>query len=124
MAAVSTAHVLVIEDDTELNRLFTKYLTAAGFQTAGIVSVSEARDWLGAFSPPDVVVLDLNLADGRGTAVLEMLSAPEFDETHVVVVSGRAFTRDCHLADYPNIDAILLKPVTPRGLTAMVRNIL
>lgn len=124
MVAVSTARVLVIEDDSELNRLFTKYLAAAGFETAGVASILEAHDWLHTDPPPDVVVLDLALTDGRGTAVLDMLQSPRFAATHVIIVSGRVFTHDCHLGEYANIDAVLMKPVTPRGLTAMVRNLI
>lgn len=114
--------ILVIEDNLELNRLFSKYLRSTGKTVVGLTSVAEAKYYLSQCNPPQVIILDLELADGNGTEILAMLQASPFDETRVVVVSGYAFS--ANNGPHPqDVDYTLLKPVDPRGLRALVETL-
>jgi DNA-binding response OmpR family regulator len=115
--------ILLIEDDTALKDLFARALRAAGYVVESTPSVAGARQHLLKQPAPDIVLLDLMLEDGSGLPVLEMLRQPRFRNTYVVVVSAIAFTADDQLELYRDrIDQVLLKPVFPRGLVALVRN--
>lgn len=64
--------VLLAEDERTISRLIRQVLTAAGHQVIGVQTAAEAIEQLeaGAF---DLVLLDLNLADGDGFRVVEAL---------------------------------------------------
>ncbi len=117
---VQSDSILVIEDAHELNRLYCKALGASGYLVQGVASVAEAHDMLCDGPPPRIVVLDLSLADGTGLDVLDLLKDARFNQTRVVVVSGKAFEADCGVGAY-HVDHVLLKPVTPRQLATLVR---
>ncbi|MBN2306185.1 MAG: hypothetical protein JXQ72_17005 [Anaerolineae bacterium] len=71
---------------------------------------------------PVCVILDLELNDGSGTAVLDRLRFQHGDPCQVVVVSGQPFRPDIALETY-DVAQVLCKPVSPRALTALVRNL-
>ena len=64
--------VLVVEDDQSITRMLRFSLKAAGFEIIEVVTGTEARNLLRE-EPPEAVVLDLGLLDGRGQVVLDLL---------------------------------------------------
>jgi two-component system OmpR family response regulator len=62
--------ILLVEDETELQRLLKKSLTEAGY-AVDIASDGEEGHFLGDTEPYDAVVLDLGLPKLDGVAVLE-----------------------------------------------------
>lgn len=86
---MSSAKVLVVEDDDDLRFALALRLRAVGY------AVSEARDGdsavrLATADPPDVVLLDLGLPECDGVSVLERLAEiPECSVIPVVVLTGR-----------------------------------
>ena len=57
--------ILVIEDDSVLNRLLLKTLERSGFDMHGALTWAEARERIDEIAP-DLVLLDMNLPDTRG----------------------------------------------------------
>jgi len=116
--------VLVVEDDRESNRLLSKQLKASGLQVTSAAAVQDCVHHFAEYGLPDLIVLDLELADGYGTDVLDDIAyAPQ--RPKIVVVSANVYASHIPLTEYEDlIDDILLKPVSPRGLVALVKNLL
>lgn len=110
--------VLLVEDDTNLNHLFTKYLRTVGYQCQSAHSFQEALTSLQQ-DTPRLIVLDLELRDGDG---LDILAHIDRQLTQVIVVSGRAFQVDDGLQGH-DLEHVLLKPVNPRGLSMLARSL-
>lgn len=111
--------VLIVEDDEKLNRLFCKHLNFTGFTVTGKCSITDAIDYLQTCcAPPAIVVLDLELSDGSGLKILEVLKQARFARTKVIIVSGHTFSHE-NIRHMEKVDYALLKPVSPRGLKAL-----
>ena len=111
--------ILVVEDDTDLRRLFRTALAMAGYV------VEEAADGLEALRaienrPPDLVVLDLMLHALDGLSVQQELAARAFTSNiPVVIVTGSALE-----VGGENVACVLRKPVMPDRLVRTVRQCL
>lgn len=120
-------HFLLIEDDPVFAPVLARALTRRGF-TAACAATSEAALASLAASPPDAVVLDLNLAGESGLALLPPLRAA-LPEAGIVVLTGYASIATAveaiklgathYLAKPATVDDILLA-LAPRTLPAEV----
>jgi two-component system OmpR family response regulator len=117
--------ILVVEDNEGLARVLRLSLRAAGFDTTEVSTGRDALDVL-AQNSPDAAVVDLQLPDGQGGAVLERLR--QLDEqtgrslVWVVISaldSGEATNRYGPLGTH-----FLAKPFDPWDLVAMLENLL
>jgi CheY-like chemotaxis protein len=117
--------ILVVEDSEGLARVLRLALRAAGFHTVEVTTGREALDVLER-QPPDGAVIDLQLPNGQGGAVLERLR--QLDEGTGsspiwVVISaldrGEATKRYGPLGTH-----FLAKPFDPWDLVAMLENLL
>jgi DNA-binding response OmpR family regulator len=111
--------ILIVEDNTDLRRMFRTALSLAGYD------VEEAGDGLDALRLvenriPDLVVLDLVLHSLDGVSVRQELAAAT-DTSHipVIIVTGSSIDTD-------RLDAacVLRKPVMPDELVQTVRRCL
>lgn len=116
-------HVLVIDDDQDFTTMLCKQFKALGFSCDGATSVSEAYVLLGKPLAPDLVVVDLELIDGKGTEIIGILTQPRFAHTKTIVISGSAYAPQ-HRLDNFKVDQVLLKPVNPRSLGRLARHLL
>ena len=112
--------VLVVEDDTDLRRLYRTILQFGGYE------VLEAADGLAALQtiddhPPDVIVLDLMLPRIDGIVVHQDVKArARTRHIPIVVVTGIEES-----TDYLDPACVVLrKPVTPEQLVNAVRTCL
>jgi DNA-binding response OmpR family regulator len=122
MMAKSTeklASILIVEDNVNLNLMFTKYLKAHGYAITNAYSLRAALDMLASLPAPNVIVLDMELPDGSSAAIFKMLKHPKFERTRMVLVSGKPFPMEPHAATQ-----VLMKPVAPRGLATLVDELL
>ena len=107
--------ILIVEDDTDLRRMYDTALTEAGYL------VDEAADGLEALRivdarPPDLIVLDLTLHAVDGLAVQEELaSRATTSRIPIVIVTGS--DRE---VDALNVACLLRKPVMPDQLIETV----
>ena len=79
-------HVLVVEDDSFLNKMLSYNLTADGYE---ITSVLNARTAAQALSSRefDLVLLDINLPDGNGYDLCKLIK-PEHPDTIVIFLTA------------------------------------
>lgn len=114
--------VLVVEDNPNLNRLYTKYLQQNGYEVASESSVSGTYQYLSQ-TLPDVIVMDLDLIDGSGQDILDMMIRDgRYNNVKVVVVSGTLYISQRNIK-VDRADYALLKPVSPRELVSLVNTL-
>ena len=116
---VDKKRILVVDDDTDILRIFKSILEKEGY----IVETAETgREALGKIGNEkfDVCLIDVKLPDMDGTEILRRMS--NNPETIKIIVTG--FSSDevgKKAADY-GADDFLVKPVKPEELIATVRD--
>lgn len=114
-------NVLIIEDEKELAELIQLYLTNAGIKTSWADSAEEGLAII-AEKSFDLIVLDINLPGMDGFEFLKQFRK-EF-KTPVIIVSAREADEDVILGLGIGADEFVIKPFTPRVLTARIKAIL
>lgn len=110
--------VLVVEDNPAMRELFVAALTERGAVCRAAASGAAALA-LAAEAAPDVVLMDLALADGDSAAFLPRLQAA-VPGCRVIVVSAHAAAADRARVLAAGAEAFLLKPVPLDQLWAAV----
>jgi len=82
-------HILLVDDEAPILELLAEYLTARGFRVTAVRSAAEARTAAQA-SAPELVITDLQLADGDGLQLVEQLKALRPD-LPVILLTGVLF---------------------------------
>jgi DNA-binding response OmpR family regulator len=110
--------VLVAEDDTQLRLAVSEFLRGEGFDVSEAENGAAALDMARA-TPPDVLVLDLNMPQLDGSAVLQDWTAsPQLKEIPVRLVSaGRDLAQ---VAQRFELRASLVKPFDMDVLLAVI----
>ena len=88
--ARADARVLVVDDEPSIVRMLTRGLESAGYlQVTGVTDSTQALDHIDS-SPPDLIVLDLNMPGVDGFQLLAEINArlPEDTFLPVLVFSG------------------------------------
>ncbi len=110
--------VLIIDDDTEILRVFSKILQLEGFITETAANGQEALNKAKA-SFFDVFLIDIRLPDMEGTEILGELQ--KSDPTSVkIMVSGQPSTENAIKALNSGANAFFTKPV---DFTILIKNI-
>lgn len=112
---------LVVEDEEHLARLVADYL-ARDQITAEIAADGERALQLARASAPDVVVLDLMLPGIDGIEVCRRLRT--FSDAYVIMLTARAEETDKLVGLAVGADDYMVKPFSPRELTARIRAML
>jgi CheY-like chemotaxis protein len=117
--------VLVVEDDGAVAKMLRFCLREAGFDTTEVSTGSEALRILQQH-PPDAAVLDLQLPDGQGGAVLELLRSSDERTTNapVWVVISALDREEAAKRFGPLGRHFLAKPFDPWELVAILRTLL
>lgn len=79
--------ILLAEDERTISRLIKQVLANAGHEIVGVQSAAEAVEHLET-SMFDLVLLDLNLADGDGMRVVSALESHAGPTPPVVLMTG------------------------------------
>ncbi len=115
-------HLLIAEDDRQLQRLFAKALRAAGYR---VDTTHKGQDVLHCLLDEvyDLLILDLSLSDMQGIEVLRAIQSRGLKrQTRIIIITGN------HLADEEPeaqlAELFLLKPVDIKELTRMVERLL
>jgi len=116
--------IVVIEDNAAVATIYVTVLTAAGYE----VNVAEnARSGMRQIRlvRPDLVLLDLNLPDAPGTAVLKAIRADEALKTlPVIVLTASTRVTDMLEAVSAGADDCAIKPCEPAALLYKVAHLL
>jgi DNA-binding response OmpR family regulator len=119
---MSTARVLVVEDDAAVSSVVAAYVRDSGFEARvaadGLAAERAWREWR-----PDVVVLDLMLPGRAGLDILRRMRA-DGDHTLVVVLSARGEEEDRVVGLEVGADDYLVKPFSPRELMLRIAGLL
>jgi DNA-binding response OmpR family regulator len=88
MAVQGTNHILVVDDESDVRDLLSKFLTRRGYEVAtagdGETAIEVIRE-----SHPDIVLLDIRLPKIDGISVLQRLRE-ESDDVAIITMSGNA----------------------------------
>ncbi|MFM1900636.1 DNA-binding response regulator [Synechococcus sp. BS56D] len=124
-SAVSTARLLLVEDDESIRETVREALKAEGFEVLACGDGAEALATLtqSTAEPVDLVVLDLMLPGLGGLDLCRQLRKSE-DNTPILVISARDSETDRVLGLEVGADDYLVKPFGLRELVARCRALL
>ena len=106
--------ILIIDDDENITRTFSRILQKSGYQTDTAQSGAEAVRKSGS-KVYDVALIDICLPDMNGLDLLHKLTDPE-GRMIKIVITGFPTMADMNV--HP--DAFLLKPVKPQELLLVI----
>ena len=121
---MSTATILVVEDNVKNLKLIRDVLDFAGYD---VVAASSAEQGvaIAMAQPPDLVLMDLQLPGMDGTEALRRLrGSPRTSAVPVVAVTAFAMKDDRERALSAGFDGYLEKPISVRALPSQVRGFL
>jgi CheY-like chemotaxis protein len=116
------AQVLVIDDDRQILRLFTRILTDGGISVKAVASGKTAAGLLSTHAF-QVVVLDMNMPNPDGFELLKLIRS-DVRRPRVLAVSGFMKGELLDAADILGADATLSKSDAPELLLATVEALL
>ncbi len=116
-----TPHILVVDDDREIRRLVSRFLSENGYRATEAKDVPEAEAALAA-GKFELVVLDLMLPGEDGLSFARRLRAR--DAVPIVMLTARGDETDRIVGLELGADDYLPKPFNPRELLARVRAVL
>jgi DNA-binding response OmpR family regulator len=113
--------VLIVEDDPDLLRAYTRALQSEGHEILQASTGAEARR-VCREQRPDLLLLDVMLGDENGIEICkEIKTDPELDGTFVVMLSGlRVSAENQAEALRAGADGYLTKPIEAQALRAHV----
>ena len=120
MAASSSKHILVVEDNADNRALVVKVLTRKGYRVEEAVSGEEALR-RAEENLPDLVLMDLNLEGMSGfDAARRMKANFRLRNVPVVAITAYAMVGDRERALEAGCDGYIPKPVDVRRLPDQV----
>ncbi len=111
-------HILVVDDEPQIQRAIRTILTEKGFKVTVASSGNEGLT-LAAVNEPDIVILDLGLPDMDGVEVCVRLR--EWTQCPIIILSVRDSEHDKVAALDKGADDYLTKPFGIEELLARVR---
>jgi len=71
---MTAMRILVVEDDAMIGLLLAETLTGLGHEVCGIEATEAGAVAAAARHKPDLMIVDVNLAEGTGTAAMERIT--------------------------------------------------
>ncbi len=114
-------HILMIDDDVDLNALVTEYLARFGHR---LVTATSAARGMAALrrERPDLIILDIMLPDTDGLTLCREIRT-EFD-VPIIMLTARGEVADRVLGLELGADDYLSKPFEPRELVARIQSVI
>jgi DNA-binding response OmpR family regulator len=113
--------VLVVDDDRDTTDSLATLLRFAGYEVAVAYRGEEALTVCDGESPPQVVLLDLQLPDVDGLEVCRMLRRRRRATIRIIALTGWGRAVDRERTAEAGFDEHLLKPVSIEALLAVMR---
>ena len=114
-------HILVVDDDTRLRSLLTRFLRENDFMVSAAKGASEARDMLKEYKF-DILIVDIMMPNETGLEFLSKLRKEDNVPVILLTAMGEAGDRINGLE--LGADDYLAKPFEPKELVLRIRNIL
>jgi len=121
VGTTATSTVLVVDDEPMVREVVARYLELDGLRVHEAADGPAALGWLDEHCP-DLVVLDIMLPGVDGLTILRRLRAT--GEIPVILLTARAEEVDRVIGLELGADDYVVKPFSPRELTARVRSVL
>ncbi|MGH9178453.1 MAG: response regulator transcription factor [Acidimicrobiales bacterium] len=121
--SASPARILVVDDDATVAEVLGRYLEREGF-AVDTAADGDAALRAAATASPDLVVLDLMLPGIDGLEVCRRLRAAGPADLPVVMLTARGDEEDRVAGLELGADDYVVKPFSPRELTARVKAVL
>jgi len=119
-----THHILVVDDQQDVVTTLEMLLVEAGYTTGTAVDGEAALTQIQT-TPPDLVVLDVNMPGIDGFALATMLkSDPATATIPIIMLSGQDGRGSKLIGLESGAEDYLGKPVDPAELLARIRNLL
>lgn len=121
---MSSAQLLLVDDEPGLREAVKDYLTESGFSVQ--VASSAREGWeLMQQNTPDLVISDIMMPQVDGYQFLKQLrDDPRFKALPVIFLTAKGMTGDRIQGYQARCDAYLSKPFDPDELVAIVENLL
>jgi len=101
--------ILIVEDEPFTIKLYTRLLTAEGFEVTATPETKEAAR-LAKANKPNLIIVDMMLQDGDGFDVIkDIRKMPEFKKTPILVLSNLGQEIDINEAKKVGADKYLVK---------------
>ena len=113
--------ILIVEDETDILHLVQLYLEKEGYRTCtattGLEGLRQAKA-----EHPDLIVLDLMLAEMDGLEVCKQIRAdPRLSRTPIIMLTAKAEEADTVIGLELGADDYVTKPFSPKALVARVK---
>lgn len=106
--------VVVVDDSPDIRKSMGTLLALWGAEVRSCATSGEAEALLGEGGPPDLLIADLRLEDGKSGAEMALRLRRVFGPFPVVIITGETSPR-CS-SEIPNPDFVLLKKPIPERL--------
>ena len=117
-----TRHILVMDDDENVLRIFSRALKSNNYQVSQASSIQQARQYIDADNY-DVFICDIHMGNERGTdLLLEKSERLSNSQTQVVAISAYGQYRS--LIEEVGVDFFLEKPVSIGTLLTLIGRLL
>lgn len=115
---MSQSHILVVDDEPQIRRTLRATLVPHGYTVADAASGEEALELLNT-TPPDLVLLDLNMPGMGGLAACQAIR--ETSDAAIIVLTVRDSERDKVAMLDAGADDYVCKPFSTPELLARIR---
>jgi len=119
----SHTRILVLDDGREFRLVLGRLLDRDGYDVTCVGTLLEAR---GAVQGEqfDILVFDLQLPDGRGTALLsELRETPEYADTPAIAITAKGGPGVAQSCEEAGFQRYIPKPVRWPALRAVLREL-
>ncbi len=117
-----SARVLIVDDDSTVRDVVSRYLLRDGFEVHAVADSEAATRILARAAHIDLVILDIMLPSVDGLSFLRELRGTS--DVPVILLTARIGEADRIVGLDIGADDYVLKPFSPRELTARVRSLL
>lgn len=119
--ASAAKKILIVEDEADILHLVQLYLEKEGYRTCtattGLDGLRQAKA-----EQPDLIVLDLMLAEMDGLEVCKHVRAdPRLSRTPIIMLTAKAEEADTVIGLELGADDYVTKPFSPKALVARVK---
>ena len=116
----ATPLILVVDDDSGIRSLLSRYLNEQGYQTATVSDGKGMDQWL-LNNQPDMIIMDLMLPGEDGLSLTRKIRTTS--NTPIIMLTARGEEIDRIIGLEIGADDYLPKPFNPRELLARIRAI-